>query len=155
MPRIKLQETRQLAISVVRAYSDQASTRFQRAQASLSPLSGASFPCIPTNPSSPPARSRGAFLYSSALPRRDRDTNSSESRSESLGNTEAAASSQSAGTGKLFTFISKAPATPPDLVSAQAQQNSPAQLPRSRHPGDRANSDQSASVGRGYPGALL
>lgn len=43
----------------------------------------------------------------------------------------------------------------PDLVSAQAQQNSPARLPRSRHPGDRANSDQSASEGRGSPGALL
>lgn len=43
----------------------------------------------------------------------------------------------------------------PDLVSAQAQQNSPARLPRSRHPGDRANSDQSASVGRSSPGALL
>lgn len=56
-------------------------------------------------------------------------------------------------------FLSYLPSFPgsrrtPDLVSAQAHQNSPARLPRSCYPGDRANSDQSARVGRGFSGAF-
>lgn len=95
LPRIKLQEMKQLAISghlhsdrfpVLRSSGTLRSGFYQIPEGTglpLRPLSRASFPCIPTSPSSPPARSRGAFPYSSALPRRDRDTNSSESRSES------------------------------------------------------------------------
>lgn len=95
LPRIKLEEMRQLAISghlhsdrfqVLRSSGTLRSGFYQIPEGTglpLRPLSGASFPCIPTSPSSPPARSRGAFPHSSALPRRDRDTNSSESHSES------------------------------------------------------------------------
>lgn len=132
----------------------QASTGFRRAQASLSACFQNVLSPHPYNPF-PPSRSRGAFLHPSALLR--------EGRGHKLLRVALRESEETSG-GRVFltplAFVSYLPSFPgssgtPDLASAQAHQNSPARLPRSCHPGDHANSSQSASVGRGFAGAFL
>lgn len=115
-------------------------------------LSPASFPPIPTTHPLLPGRAHSPTPLNSREGTRTQTLQSRAPRAEGTQRRPRLLTPQA--------FLSYLPSfqgssRTPDLVSAQAHQNSPSRLPRSRHPGDRAHSDQSATAGRGFSEAIL